>query len=115
MTSIDDRREGNDPGLDQVFRALSHGTRRRVLTALLDDDHCWMDELLGDEFGHRSDGDEMIVIELRHVHLPYLDETGFIDWDRAVDRIARGESFEELRPLLEMLEERRDRLPAKWP
>lgn len=44
-------------------------------------------------------------VELRHVHLPYLSEHGFVDWRRNEQAIAPGPEFEPLREPLDALRE----------
>ena len=67
------------------------------------------------EFRPEGADQETIQLELPHRHLPQLDEAGFIDWDRETGRITRGEDFEEIRPLLELMDNHRAELPDGWP
>ncbi|WP_177209108.1 hypothetical protein [Natronobacterium haloterrestre] len=48
------------------------------------------------------------MIEKRHVHLPKLVDYGYIEWDREAAVITKGPEFDEIRPLLEFLNERDD-------
>lgn len=114
MTPINSRHTASRNGLDDVFSALSHTLRRRVLLALMDDNPRRKDEFETVEF-RPPEGDERVEIQLRHSHLPKLDEAGFIDWEPRTGRISRGEHFEDVRPLLELLDEHRDELPDDWP
>jgi len=73
-----------------------------------------------DEFGtadfRPEDADrEVVKLELHHTHLPQLDEAGFIDWDRSTDSVVRGEHFEDIRPLLELMDDHAEELPDDWP
>jgi hypothetical protein len=47
---------------------------------------------------------------MRHVHLPKLDAAEYVDWDRETDDVRPGPRFDEIRPLLEVLLENRDRV-----
>lgn len=87
--------------LDQAFGALSHASRRHLLIALLKDDLCQLHE-----FRPADPKEETTAIELHHHHLPKLDDADFIDWDRETGRFARGYKFEEIRPLLEFVNDR---------
>lgn len=60
----------------------------------------------------RSDGGEGVEdeekrqrerIELRHVHLPKLEEGRLIDWNRESNVVAKGPDFGEIEPLLKLL------------
>ena len=52
--------------------------------------------------------------ELQHVHLPKLAEAGYIDWDAKTQTIRRGPNFNEIAPLLRLIDEHGDDLPAGW-
>lgn len=101
--------------LDRVFRALSKSMRRRVLLALMRKNPREDDEFETVEFRPEDTARETISIELRHAHLPKLDEAGFIDWNEETGVVTRGEDFEEIRPLLELMDDHRDELPGDWP
>ncbi|WP_306054439.1 hypothetical protein [Natronococcus wangiae] len=51
-------------------------------------------------------------IERQHVHLPKLADCGFIERSPNGDAVERGARFEEIRPLLELLTDYRERFPA---
>ncbi|WP_440991727.1 DUF7344 domain-containing protein [Haloarchaeobius baliensis] len=104
-----------ESGLDSMLDVLSNRYRRRLLVALLDhnpqegDDPQVPDDVrLGDEEL------DQLMIELRHVHLPKLAESGFVDWDRETNTIQTGPRFEEIRPLLELMVAHADELPDDW-
>jgi len=40
-----------------------------------------------------------------HSHLPMLVDSGFIEWNTDTQEILKGQQFEEIRPLLECIEE----------
>lgn len=108
-----DTKPGGD--LDTVFRTMSHTVRRRILTALLTDNLRWKDEFESPEFRPADTEPESVRIDLHHVHLPKLDDAGFIDWDPEMGQVTRGTIFEEIRPLLELMDDRRSELPGDWP
>lgn len=102
-------------GLDLAFKALSHATRRRVLTSLMKDNPRGQQEFETVEFVPDGPEREPITISLRHTHLPHLERAGFIDWDRDAEQITRGAEFEVIRPLLELMDDHREELPDGWP
>ncbi|QFU84563.1 transcriptional regulator (plasmid) [Natronorubrum aibiense] len=64
-------------------------------------------ELTGDS----AKGSEMMVT---HNHLPRLAEADFIVWDQETDEVAKGPRFEEIRPLLELIDSHAGELPEEW-
>lgn len=115
MNSTDGRDSTGRIGLDEIFHVLSDATRRRILAALADEDPRWEDEFATAEFRPEDADRDRIGIELRHVHLPKLAEFGIIDRDRRTGVVTRGENFEEIRPLLELLDGYSGELPHDWP
>lgn len=73
------------PGVDRVLDALSARHRR------------------------------LILLELEHNHLPRLTEAGYVEWDRETGELSRGQNFEEIAPILTLLEDHADELPSDWP
>jgi DNA-binding transcriptional ArsR family regulator len=102
----------DDSPLDDVFDALGHPTRRRLL-ATLEERGCGSPpaepvDLSTFADRHGPDG----RLELSHVHLPRLRDAGFVDWDRDAALVSRGPQFDGLRPFLAVLSER-GRPPAE--
>ncbi|ELY68477.1 hypothetical protein C489_07240 [Natrinema versiforme JCM 10478] len=52
------------------------------------------------------------VLKRQHVHLPKLDEFGFVDWNPEANTVEAGVRFEEIRPALELLRNNRETLPV---
>lgn len=50
---------------------------------------------------------EHALLELRHVHLPALEEAGYVRWDRDRNAVERGPRYGEVVPLVEWFRERR--------
>ena len=100
-------------GFDQSLEALSNPRRRRLLTRLKD-----QNPLEDDSFpGERDAGNDpdRVLLEMHHSHLPKLVDSGFVDWDREEGVLRRGPRFDEVAPLIELMVEHRDELPAGWP
>lgn len=85
------------------LEAMGRVERRRLLlelsTGTPDDAHVDLGELT-------PDGDELDpLVAMHHLHLPILEERGFVRWDRETDRVTRGPRFDELEPFLDLLRE----------
>lgn len=84
--------------IDTTLEVLSNASRREILLSLSapDDAPVARDDLAGPD-------DRDHAIELVHVHLPKLEDEGFIEWDREAGELRRGPRFEEARPLLKVI------------
>ncbi|GAA0261183.1 hypothetical protein [Halobaculum roseum] len=108
MDSAQDKRT-----LDDSLDALGHIQRRKLLRALLvhnpqDDESVKIDS------SESNEEEVERLIGMKHVHLPKLEEYGFITWNRDTNKVSKGPNFEEIRPLLEMLAAHEDELPDGW-
>lgn len=109
-----DPRDVNFDALNHSFEALSHPYRRRILTRLHERNP--REEAEFHEVTRGGDDDpDRLAVELHHRHLPKLVDAGFVDWDREEDVVTRGPRFEEIAPLVELMVDHRDELPAGWP
>lgn len=99
---------------DALFEALSDPYRRQLLIALLD--HNPQDSTDRDPLNVVSDDIEPAVLEttLFHKHLPKLEEMGYISWDRNSNKISKGPDWDEIEPLLTLIQDHRDELPEDW-
>lgn len=99
--------------LGELLGILSNHHRRRIVTRLEEQNPRDMDEFDLEEIagGSELDGE---TIDLIHNHLPRLDESGFIDWDRERQVVTRGPRFTEIEPLIELMIDHQDELPANW-
>ena len=116
--------------IDTMFDALADWYRRELLAGLLDhasqriskpDGVSWdvaesNDELLRRHLSSSRavSGADEELLRAHHVHLPKLADYGYVEWDRDENRVTRGSRFDEIRPLIELLDGRRDELPAEW-
>jgi len=95
------------PRMDEMFATLADRERRRVLLALLE--HNPQPEVIG--VGSDDFGDDRRLLQLTHAHLPKLEAAGYIEWDRDAHEVVKGPSFDEIRPLLELLDASEADLP----
>lgn len=92
-----------DPDTDDVFDVLADSYRRRLLFTLLETNS------LNGTTGYLDSPPDGARFEERgrsrqqHVHLPKLDDYGFIEWSPATNDVERGSRFSEIRPVLELL------------
>lgn len=93
--------------------ALSHRAQRQVLVSLFhqnaqDDTPVDSDDLeVVDEALER-------LFDLRHFHLPELESKGFIEYDRENHRVTKGPVFDEIQPLVQLIDKHVDELPDDW-
>lgn len=90
--------------LDEWFRAMADQTRRRILVALLE--HNPQSEIALhpiDDVEISNMESERLTSEMYHLHLPMLEESGLINWDRETHEVRKGEHFDEIRPFLSIL------------
>ncbi|WP_135302270.1 DUF7344 domain-containing protein [Haloarcula amylovorans] len=105
------------PPDSRVFEAFANRYRRQLLLALFtanpqnDDD---IDPLNLLRESETEDDPEVTRVTLRHVHLPKLADSGFIEWDRESGEISKGPDWEQIAPILRLLHEHRDELPDEW-
>lgn len=104
-----------DPALDTYLELLSNHYRRRLLVALLDhnpqDD---ADTHIPDHIVLEDDDLESVQLRMNHIHLPKLEEAGFIEWSPGANEVRKGPRFGEIRPLLELMVNHADELPEGW-
>lgn len=107
-------------GTDETFEALADVRRRRLLVDLLYHDPQPVPELstecrellganeslLGEILARpgESTSEETALVQLYHIHLPMLAEYGFIAWHRDANVVTKGPNFEDLEPLLCLLD-----------
>lgn len=91
--------------LDQVYKALSHPARRRLLLAIQEENPRTLEEIAAMQTWPERQKQEAIVT-LHHTHLPHLANNGFIKWDPESNTVKKGPQFAELCPHLKVLRER---------
>lgn len=87
--------------------ALTNEHRRKLLVALLEKNLQDDDPPIptGVDAG-TLEIEHRLQITMYHTHLPKLEDYGFIRWDKASHEIDKGPQFEEIRPLLEFVDDR---------
>jgi predicted transcriptional regulator len=98
---------------DDMVDALADVQRRKLLVALLE--HNPQDDTPVVIADSESDADAVErLVTMQHVHLPKLADYGFIEWNEETHEVTKGPKFDEIRPLLELLDDHEDELPADW-
>lgn len=99
--------------IDDHFGALADPLRRRLLVNLLEHDP---QEELDPESVHVGEQElERFRTKMFHVHLPKLDGTDIVQWNRDANEIVKGPRFDEIQPLLSLIDAHADELPYNWP
>ncbi|ELZ14037.1 hypothetical protein C478_07839 [Natrinema thermotolerans DSM 11552] len=98
--------------VDDAFDALANSHRRRLLLSLLTHNPQDVSTVDGRHWEIAETGDELT--RKYHVHLPKLADYGYIEWHREAGNVVKGPRFDEIRPLLELLDDNRDELPDGW-
>lgn len=93
--------------LDTLMHILSDQQRRIILYTLRREHPSDVSDLLvrGLEQPDHTD------IELHHIHLPKLDEAGYIQWDRETDEVRPGARYDDIEPLLGLIGGHTDEFP----
>ena len=97
------------PSLDDALDVLANGDRRRLLVALLEhnpqDDE---DPQIPEDVTLEDEDAESLKIHMKHTHLPKLKDAGFIEWNPETSTVRKGPQFDEIRPLLELMDDHAD-------
>ena len=105
--------------VDTLFDTLSHHVRREVIRYFeqeVEDDTATLRELVVTVSEQTTQVEsQRTQLSLEQVHLPKLADAGFISWDHETGVVTRGPRFDEVRPLIELLDRHADGLPANWP
>ncbi|MDG5820787.1 ArsR family transcriptional regulator [Natronococcus sp. A-GB7] len=103
------------PSMDTVLNVLENQYRRRVLVALLEHNPQDAEDPKTPSDSELADEDlETLRIHMTHTHLPKLEVSGFIEWERDTNSIRKGPNFDEIQPLLELMQNHADELPDGW-
>lgn len=94
---------------DRMFSMMSAGPRRKILLGL----HRGRVDHETDVITQGSQPND-IEVRLRHAHLPKLVDAGYIAWDHETGVIMPGHRFDEIQPLLELIDDHAEELPSNW-
>ena len=114
---------------DEPFDAMADSQRRQLLAQLLVEDPQPIPYLsnvsrdllqahptvLREYLSGPEEVDSANKADIRtyHVHLPKLAEYEYVEWNRDAHLVTRGADFDDVRPLVETLDEHRDECPVK--
>lgn len=99
--------------LDEMLRVLANEHRRRLLVALLEQDPQRGAKV--PRAVHEGERElRRLRTELHHTHLPKLSDADYIQWDRENNVVEKGPKFDEIEPLLALMDEHADELPGRW-
>ena len=101
--------------MDELFEALANAHRRRLLVALLDHNPQPDTVDVPEEVQERDIPLGALQTKFFHNHLPSLEDAGFIRWNRDSHEVVTGPRFDEIRPVLELMQAHADELPGDWP
>lgn len=108
-----ENREDQSISFDDMVDALADVQRRKLMTALLV--HNPQNDSPVVIADSDKDADDLgRLVSMNHVHLPKLVDYGFITWDEETHEVAKGPNFDEIRPLVELLDNHEDELPDDW-
>lgn len=99
------------PEMDQILHAVSIRYRRAILLLLRREEVVRETDIM---VRNESQIDE-VEKDLHDNHLPLLAEAGFIEWNQETGKITKGPRFDEIQPMLELIENHSDELPPDWP
>lgn len=100
----------NTEATDRALTTLSHACRRRLLFELYEEVDSAEENAIN-YTGIPPFESETRQILLYHVHLPLLEESGYVEWNEAERTIQRGPRWEEIEPLLELIDSNLGELP----
>jgi hypothetical protein len=98
------------PMLDTQLNVLANVHRRRLLIALAQSNP-QHDQTSASSASETNSDEHDQAIVMRHVHLPKLEDRGYIDWDQEAQRVTKGPQFDDIQPLLTVLIENQEALP----
>ncbi|MCU4924427.1 ArsR family transcriptional regulator [Halobacteria archaeon AArc-dxtr1] len=94
----------------RAFKVLDHRSRRRILWTVASKTNEIDVTVLRTKLGNANGR----TVALRHTHLPKLEDSGYLIWNREAGTVERGPQWEEITPMLELFEEHAEELPYDW-
>lgn len=108
-----DDAEGTPP-IDEALEALSHPTRRSALYALREREVATVDEVARAVVSERTEASsddapadrrDRVKSGLVHAHLPKLDRSAYVEYDRRGETVSYADPPEPLEGIVELLAE----------
>lgn len=93
-----------------MLAAIRHVERRQLLLALLEEDP-YVDQSLDVSQLRPGIDEERLKLRMYHTHLPILERMGVVEPDGAAFHVRRGANFDDIVPLLRLLDAHRHELP----
>lgn len=100
--------------LRTALRVLQAPYRRQLLIAMSNENPQDDEDRDPLDIVAPEDEPDVLETELVHNHLPMLEDEGYIKWDKDDNKITKGPNWDEIEPLIELLDEHRDELPDGW-
>ncbi|MHB9287411.1 hypothetical protein ACKVMT_10290 [Halobacteriales archaeon Cl-PHB] len=94
---------------DTIAEALGHQTRRQVLAELLEHNPLAIQDVVARNVGPDRDDARLQMV---HLHLPKLDDMGYVSWDRDSETIVKGPNWDEIEPVLRLFDENGEQLQS---
>ena len=97
--------------LETQFEAVANTHRRRLLVTLYEHNPQRTDEAISKNLQIGDAEQDELEAQFYHNHLPRLDAAGFITWNQERNEITKGPNFDEIRPLLAVVETHYNEVP----
>jgi len=107
-------KEQLEEDVDDVLDALSNPYRRQLLVALLEHNPQKDNDRDPLELLSETEEAEVLEMELVHMHLPKLENMGYISWDRTTNEISKGPEWDSIASILKLIHNHQDELPKEW-
>lgn len=98
--------------IDEALAALANPYRRQLLLALLAENPQADTDPDPLDLVDSPDEPDTLAVELYHTHLPRLEAMGVIEWDKEAGEISKGPDWDSVAPLLVLIDDHLDELPA---
>lgn len=105
--------DGQTLSFDELVDAVADIQRRRLLLKLMEANPQPASQVGSPDSESEADVDER-AISMEHLHLPKLIDLGIIEFASDGQEVVKGPNFDQIRPLLELLDNTSDELPEDW-